>query len=157
MYHDSSRGADSDNVGTERGDVSKRILLPGGSALFAIAAMSFGCAALPVEPVTFSPGAANVRIGTPSPGVGATDLGMVKGSDGQGCGLFGTTGTQERAYTSLKNNAMAMGADYVQILTVIKPFQDGQCWHNKEYSISGMAYKLPPVRQEPANSKGWFF
>jgi S1-C subfamily serine protease len=75
----------------------------------------------------------------------------VTGTDGSGCGLIGSRGTPERAYIQLKNHAAALGADYVQIYSIIEPHISGECFSNV-FSITGMAYKLNPTAESSRGS-----
>jgi S1-C subfamily serine protease len=82
-----------------------------------------------------------VRIGKAEPSGNAQVLGPVTGTDGFGCGLIGHRGTPERAYMKLKDNAAALGANYVQIYSIAEPHMSGGCFVNV-FTISGMAYKI---------------
>ena len=77
-----------------------------------LAMLTIGCAA---TPVVLTPNASDVRTGKADPSENAKELGPVTGTNGAGCGLYGYRGTYERAYSQLKNNAAALGANYVQI------------------------------------------
>jgi S1-C subfamily serine protease len=92
-----------------------------------------------------------IRTGKADPSGNAKELGPVTGANGAGCGLYGYRGTYERAYTQLKNNAAALGADYVQIYSISEPHLSGGCFVNV-FSISGMAYKLSPTAESPRGS-----
>ncbi len=77
---------------------------------------------------------------------------------GTGCGLFGSQGNFEGAYALLRNEGLRVDADYVQIMTAVEPYSDGQCAHN-EYKLTGVAYKLSnggaaqPTRGERSQKK----
>lgn len=82
-------------------------------------------------------------------------MGHLTGSDGSGCGAFGSRGTYEGTVNSLKNQAHAIGADFVQIFTITEPHFRPGCFDNV-YTISGSAYKKSTSRYnnitKPANS-----
>ena len=80
------------------------------SFLVLLAMLTVGCA---TNPLILSPNAGDIRTGKADPGGNAKELGPIIGTDGAGCGLYGYRGTYERAYLRLKNNAAALGADYV--------------------------------------------
>jgi S1-C subfamily serine protease len=109
-----------------------------------------GCA---TTPVVLSSDANDIRTGKADPGGNAKELGPVTGTDGTGCGLYGSRGTYERAYIRLKNNAAALGANYVQIYSMAEPHLSGRCFVNV-FSISGMAYKVGPTGETPSASYG---
>lgn len=108
-----------------------------------------GCAA---TEVVIAPDAPRVRTGTQPP-IGAFEqLGALTAQHGGGCGLYGTRGNYEGAYTILRNKAAKLGADYVQILRVTEPRLEGICM-NQAFVIDGMAYKLSHG-QAPVGSSG---
>src|SRR5262249_50408712 len=109
-----------------------------------LALLILGCAAT----VTLAPNASDIRTGKADPSGNARQLGPVTGTDGSGCGLIGYRGTPERAYTKLKNHAAALGADYVQIYSILEPHMSGDCFSNV-FTISGMAYKLNSTAESP--------
>ncbi len=122
----------------KRSSIVTAVLLIGGLG---------GCATVP-PPERLTPEGAAVRVGTAAPR-GARDVGLVEGADGsRGCGALRPEGTLEQAYIRLKNQAAALGADYVQVLTIIRPHFDGQCV-TREYRVSGMAYRVREPRPTP--------
>jgi hypothetical protein len=97
--------------------------------------------------VAVAPDASGVRVGTQPPGSAHEQLGAVTAKHGGGCGLYGTRGDYEGAYTLLRNKAAQLGADYVQIIKVTEPRLEGICM-NQSYVLDGMAYRItgpPPV------------
>ncbi len=113
--------------------------LPSAATLLA-ASMLVGCAA---GQVAVAPDAIQVQTGTQRP-VGATaQLGAITATHGGGCGIYGTRGNLEGAYTILRNRAAQLGADYVQVLRVSPPHIEGMC-KNQAYVIDGLAYRLDP-------------
>jgi S1-C subfamily serine protease len=101
---------------------------------------------LQTAPDTPSHDESTVRIGKAEPSGNAQELGPVTGTDGAGCGLFGYRGTPERAYMKLKDNAAALGANYVQIYSIAEPYMSGGCFVNV-FTISGMAYKISATEE----------
>jgi len=119
------------------------------SFLVLLAILTVGCAR---TPLLLSPDASDVRTGKADPIGNARELGPVTATDGSGCGLYGYRGTYERAYIQLKNNAAALGANYVQIYSISEPHLSGGCFVNV-FSISGMAYKIGPAEETLRGSK----
>ena len=114
-----------------------------------ILALVGGCAA---PPVILAPGSENVRIvkGVPLPDF-YTEAGNLAATDGSGCGAFGSAGAYQGAENTLKNQAHALGADLVQIVSVTEPHQHDGCGDN-EYTLRGIAYKQSdPNSQEDAS------
>ena len=103
-----------------------------------------GCATSPIQ---LDPGAQAVKVAKSDPTDNFQEIGPVSGYNGQGCGLYGSLGTYEGAVTDLKNNAHAMGADFVQIFTINEPSSEPLCWDN-QYTLSGTAYRK--VRSAPS-------
>jgi hypothetical protein len=66
----------------------------------------------------------------------------LRATDGEGCGLFTHVGTYEGASAKLREQAKALGADYVQITDVKEPYADHGCVH-KEFTLAGVAYRSP--------------
>ncbi len=86
-----------------------------------------------------------MRVGKEHPATGATALGPVEGQSGNGCAGFGTIGTYESAEADLRNRAAAMGANYVEIQSVVPPHDNGtQCPDNR-MMVHGVAYSLAAV------------
>jgi len=56
-------------------------------------------------------------------------------------GVYGTRGNYEGAYSLLRNKAVTLGADYVQVVRITEPHLAGPCFRN-EYIINGIAYKF---------------
>lgn len=111
-----------------------------------------GCVSAPIQLTT---GAEKVRVAKSDPPHDYAEVGHLTGSDGAGCGAFGSRGTYEGAVNSLKNQAHAIGADFVQIFTITEPHFRPGCFDNV-YTISGSAYKKSasanPNPTKPANS-----
>jgi hypothetical protein len=87
-----------------------------------------------------SPGAPDVEFGKSDPGPGFVELGPIESSHGSGCGLYGTKGSYEGAYITLRNEAARMGADYVRIDVAQMPHSTPGCYVN-EYKLSGVAFR----------------
>lgn len=109
-----------------------RLLFPATLALMG------GCAA---PPVNLAPGSENVRVvkNVPLPDF-YTEAGNLVATDGSGCGAFGASGAYEGAENTLKNQAHALGANLVQLVSVTEPHLHDGCGDN-EYSLRGIAYK----------------
>ncbi len=97
-----------------------------------------------------------LRVSNEPPAPGAVSLGPVRAVDGEGCGVFGTMGSEKRAMSALRHEAQALGADYVRITKLTKPYADHACVH-KEYAVEGVAYRsrspeapTPPAEAAPA-------
>ena len=103
-----------------------------------VAALS-ACA--PAASVTVEPGAARVIVRNEPPPAGSEQLGAITAKHGHGCGLYGSEGNFEGAYTMLQNKAAALGADYVHIVRVVQPGRmEGIC-NARDYVIDGIAYR----------------
>ena len=81
-----------------------------------------------------------VRVAKADPGPAYEELGPVSGENGGGCGLYGAVGTYEGAVAALKNKALALGGDYVQIVDVQRPYKAGVCRVNT-FTVSGTAFR----------------
>ena len=104
-----------------------------------------GCAASTPEPQT--PGA--IRVDRAPPPARARKLRELKAVDGHGCGIFGTLGTYEGAVTKLRDQARALGADYVQVTDVKEPAATHECVE-KAFTVSGVAYASTERAVAPA-------
>jgi len=93
--------------------------------------------------VAIAPDAPRVRTGTTPPDGPSEQLGAITATHGGGCGLYGTRGNLEGAYTILRNKAATLGADYVQVLRVTAPHHEGPCLV-QAFVIDGLAYRLAP-------------
>lgn len=106
-------------------------------------ALLSGCTA---KQVSLQPGAERIQIGKNDPAPGYEYVGEVSGASGNGCGLFGSPGSFAESATDLRNQALSLGADYVQIMAQTKPGLQGSaetgCYRNT-YRIDGTAYKAP--------------
>jgi len=100
--------------------------------------LAAGCAASRVEVV---PEASRVRVGSQAPSGDAEQIGAVTAQHGGGCGLYGSRGTYEGAFSALRNKAAQLGADYVQIVRVREPRLEGACM-NQAFVIDSVAYRL---------------
>ncbi len=76
------------------------------------------------------------------------DVGTISVSDGEGCGMEGTYGDFTSLMIKLKNAAVVMGAQYVQLLAFIPPHMDAYCFLDA-YSIEAIAYRKSAPAQEP--------
>lgn len=116
-------------------------ILAGAVVLMAIG----GCAG---RPQVLQPGAETVKVGKADAVAGSVYIGEVSGQDGHGCGMWGRKGTYAGAVMSVRNQAYAMGADYVQIMGRDTPNLEFRCYDNT-YRIDATAYRTPaaPARQ----------
>src|SRR3954463_14943925 len=89
-----------------------------------------------------------IRIDKAPPAPGSQPLRGLRATDGQGCGLFTHVGTYEGASANLREQAKALGADYVQITDVKEPYADHGCVH-KEFTLLGVAYRSPAAPKPP--------
>jgi hypothetical protein len=110
--------------------------------LFIAVAVSAGCAAFAPKPKSADP----IRVEKDAPPSGARALGELSAVDGKGCGLFGTLGSYDGAVAKLRARANALGADYVQITQVKEPQPNHECVE-KEYAITGLAYRVAPAAE----------
>ncbi len=107
----------------------------------------FACA--PAAPARLSVQGSDVQVGKAHPVADATVLGPVDGQSGSGCAGFGAIGTYETAEADLRNRAAALGANYVEIQTVVPPHDTGtQCPDNRMI-IHGMAYRKTVAAPAP--------
>ena len=88
------------------------------------------------------PGAQSVRVDKADPPQGYVTVGPISAVDGHGCGGFGRAGSYLNAINQLRNEALTMGADYVEIYSLIPPHSETGCFVDA-YQIAGMAYKAP--------------
>ena len=68
-------------------------------------------------------------------------LGVIYAFDGDGCGLWGTSGSFESAEAKIRNQAAERGAAYVHITDLKTPVSTGTCAAHR-YDITGDAYRL---------------
>lgn len=94
-----------------------------GLLLFLLA----GCTA---APVTLCPGAEKIIVEKSPPPIHYKLIGPVQAQHRRGCGGYGANGTYEGAINQTKNNALAMGANYVQIHIITPPHSSGICFVN---------------------------
>ena len=114
-----------------------RLLVAASSVMFVV-----GCVTADLPQPTTAGQA--VTTGKADPPFGTPQIGPIEGSNGSGCGAFGTVGTFEGAMIDLKNRAAAMGANYVQIFTFTEPHHGGGCYVDA-FVIRGLAFRLPGV------------
>lgn len=86
-------------------------------------------------------GADEVVVSYDDPGVAVKRVGPITGADGSGCGASGELGDAEGAMVDLRNNAVALGADYVHVTKVGVPHSipRSDCFDNT-YVFIGVAY-----------------
>ncbi len=108
-----------------------------GSATLLIFVACNGVAA--VRPL--SPQAQLVRVEDSDPPPGATSLGAIEVTDGQGCSFTGDRGTRAGATALLKESAVHRGANFVKITKVTEPYSGHDCYH-REFKIEGLSYRL---------------
>ena len=98
---------------------------------------------------TLRPGAETVRVVKGDAPSDLVYVGEVSGQDGSGCGVWGYKGTYERAVIDLRNKAIAMDANFVQIMGMDTPNREYRCYDNT-YRIDGTAY-----RTKQADGENW--
>jgi hypothetical protein len=91
--------------------------------------------------VAVAPDSSRIKTGTQPPNARYEELGAITATHGGGCGLYGTAGNYEGAYSIIRNKAAQLGADYVHLLRVTGPHMQGICAY-KGYTIDGMAYRI---------------
>jgi len=96
-----------------------------------------GVAAVP----PLSPQSQQVRVEDRDPPAGATLLGPVQATHGQGCSFTGDQGTREGATALLKEAAVAQGANFVKVTKVTEPYSGHDCVH-REFKMEGLSYRL---------------
>lgn len=107
------------------------------AVLFSIALIS-GCAERP----RLHEGADQVHVAKNDPPAGSVYVTEISAQDGSGCGLWGQKGTYANAVTVLRNEALKVGADYVQIMGRDTPNLEYGCYDNT-YRIDATAYRTP--------------
>lgn len=111
-----------------------------GLALFGLAACVYHAAIPPL-----SPGAQGVRVAETDPPAGATLIGKLQGSNGQGCGLLaGGRGTEAGATAAIKEEAARHGADFVKLTGKKQPYSGHDCFH-QEFTLLGVGYRVAPA------------
>ncbi|HET7545733.1 MAG TPA: DUF4156 domain-containing protein [Polyangiaceae bacterium] len=106
------------------------------ATLLSLAACN-GVAAVPA----LSPQAQQVRVEDREPPEGATALGAISVTHGQGCSFSGDHGTREGATAMLKDAAAQRGANFVQVTKVVEPYSGHDCTH-REFKMEGLSYRL---------------
>jgi hypothetical protein len=117
-------------------EVLAKALFVSTVSLAALAACN-GVAA--VQPV--SPQAQQVRVEESDPPAGATPLGELEVTHGQGCSFTGDQGTREGATALLREAAAQRGANFVKVTQVIEPYSGHDCVH-REFKMQGLSYRL---------------
>ena len=107
-----------------------------GATLFSLTSCN-GVAAVP----PLSPQSQQVRVEDRDPPAGATLLGPIHATHGQGCSFTGDQGTREGATALLKEAAVAQGANFVKVTKVTEPYNGHDCVH-REFKMEGLSYRL---------------
>lgn len=115
------------------------------AALLTLAACNNEAAVRPL-----SPQAQQVLVEDREPPAGATALGSIAVTDGEGCKFGGDTGTRAGATALLKESAAQRGANFVQVTKVVEPYSGHDCVH-REFKIEGLSYRLAgtPIATAP--------
>jgi hypothetical protein len=108
-----------------------------------------------------APGASQVVVSDAPPPATYVKLRTLEVTSGKGCGVLGVPGSPEDAEAKLKNEALKLGATYVQITGAEKPPINHQCLEH-EHKLRGLAYRPaqapPPARatspSAPASTPG---
>ena len=105
-------------------------------------ALVSGCAA---AQVTLIPGAERVVLHKGDAPRNAVEVGPVEVTHGYGCGAFGAKGTYTGAYQVLRNKAWRLGANFVRIDVITRPFMNTRqgCFDNR-FILLGVAFRVPP-------------
>jgi len=93
-----------------------------------------------------SPQAQQVRVEESDPPAGATALGELKVTHGQGCSFTGDRGTREGATALLREAAIQRGANFVKVTKVVEPYSGHDCYH-REFVMEGLGYRLAGTPQ----------
>lgn len=116
-------------------------------AIILAAAALTGCAG---KPPTLHEGADQVQVAKNDPPAGSVYLQEISAQDGEGCGGFGYKGSYPNAVTRLRNEALRVGADFVQIINLDTPNLEYGCYDNT-YRIDATAYRTanaPPSYEQ---------
>lgn len=97
-----------------------------------------GCA----TPPHLNEGADRVQVSKSDPPPGSVYVTELSGNDGSGCGGFGYKGSFANAVIVLRNEAVKVGADFVQIMGRDTPSLEYGCYDNN-YQIDATAYRTP--------------
>lgn len=108
-------------------------------ALYALVSLSACNGVATVKPT--SPQAAQVRVEESDPPAGATPLGELKVTHGEGCSFTGDRGTREGATALLREAAMQRGANFVKVTKVVEPHSGHDCYH-REFVMEGLGFRL---------------
>lgn len=117
------------------------------------ALLASGCARQ--QTTVLQAGAEHVSMGANPAVAGAEYIGVVSASDGNGCRGHGRMGIQALAEIELRNKALAMGGDYVQITHTTQPGMNAEevCKDNV-YLLQGSVFRLPASRDAKAVAQG---
>jgi hypothetical protein len=96
-----------------------------------------GCGA---QQPALTPAAQAVVLGDAAPPDGYVEVRSLDVTDGQGCGVFGRSGSREGARQKLRAEAAKLGASYVRITEAEEPKPNHQCLEH-QYKLHGIAYR----------------
>lgn len=114
----------------------------------AFCAVCWACTTAPtLRPL--SPEARAVRLEAVDPPSGATPLGAIEASDGNGCGLRGSPGSLENAKGRLRETAARRGANYVKLIRIQEPYTEHECYH-VAFKLEGLSFRLPGAATTPS-------
>lgn len=113
-------------------------------------ALGLGCATAP--PPTLMVGAEQIRTGKGDPDQGMEEIGPIEVSDGSRCGHLGKRGSFKHVMIRLKNRALQMQADYVQIFTITEPHAVTSDCFDDRFMIRGIAFRKADTAATAANS-----
>jgi hypothetical protein len=117
---------------------SRGITLSSTAVLGVAPVVALAACRAPVPPL--SPAAEGVEVGERDAPSGASNLGPVEATHGEGCGIHGTQGTYESAVAVLRNEAAARGGDYVHIVKAVEPHVEGGCYDNR-FIVRGILFR----------------
>ena len=89
-----------------------------------------------------------VVLGDAAPPNGYVEVRSLDVTDGQGCGVFGQSGSREGARQKLRAEAAKLGASYVHITEAEEPKPNHQCLEH-QYKLRGVAYRTPAPAPAP--------
>lgn len=110
------------------------------AALLVGLALGLGCATAPPPP-TLVEGAEQVRTGKGDPDAGMEEIGPIEVWDGKRCGHMGKRGSFKHVMIRLKNRALEMQADYVQIFTITEPHPVTSTCFDDRFVVRGVAFR----------------
>jgi hypothetical protein len=119
-----------------------KIFAVGILAMVLVGCVIGGNTAKPAPPPQPVAAAYRVTVGKNDAPPDAVELGPIAGTHGGGCGNWGERGNFEGAMVQLRNVAAMRQANYVMLVSTVEPHFEPGC-HNNEFTIRGVAYRIP--------------